>query len=106
MVVPNGQKTGSNPKPCAGVAVNDNWLDLELAVSVVLAVFVGWLADTEGKSPLAWGAVTLILCLISSEIPFPFGRMLLVLVAVVLLMWVHSFVLLICAFGIKPPRLD
>jgi hypothetical protein len=66
--------------------------DLELAGCVVAAVIMGWIADGEGHSAVAWGAITLALCLASLAIPLPIVRVLLAVVVTFLAMWAYNLV--------------
>jgi hypothetical protein len=50
---------------------------LEIGTVLVLSVVMGKIADADGRSALAWGGATFLLCLASVVIDLPYLRVLL-----------------------------
>ena len=50
---------------------------MEFLMGWALCVVMYMIADIEERSPLLWGVITFVLCLLSLLIPIPFARILL-----------------------------
>lgn len=64
----------------------------ELIIVIAMCVVMAKLADAEDRSGILWGSLTLVLCLGSFGIPFPFVRVIAAGVAAFVLMIVSKII--------------
>ncbi|MFO0928475.1 MAG: hypothetical protein U0736_15870 [Gemmataceae bacterium] len=65
---------------------------IDLVLSIALAMLLGGVAFADDRSPILWGAITFVLCLLSLLIPLPVVRLVIVMGMVLVALFVCNLI--------------